>query len=86
MNLNIYTIKDAKAGTHAQPFFSVNHTTAIRSFHVSVKDSSNPLSAYPEDFSLWHLGTYNDITGKLVGNDPEFVANSVQTIEEGDNE
>lgn len=85
MNLNIYTIKDAKAGTHAQPFFSVNHTTAMRSFYVSVKDPSNPLSAYPEDFSLWHLGTYNDITGKLDGNDPEFVANSAHQ-EEGDNE
>jgi len=84
MNLNIYTIKDAKAGTYAQPFYSVNNTTAIRSFTVSVKDPQNPLSAYPEDFSLWHLGTYNDITGKLVGNDPEFVANTAQQVEEGE--
>lgn len=84
MNLNIYTIKDSKAGTHAQPFFSVNNSTAIRSFNASIKDPSNPLSAYPEDFSLWHLGTYNDITGDLAGNAPEFVANSAQTVEEGE--
>lgn len=83
MNLNIYTIKDAKAGTFSQPFYSVNHSTAIRSFNASIQDQTNPLSNYPEDFSLYHLGTWEDNQGTLTTQDPEFVADAVK-VEEGE--
>lgn len=82
MNLNIYTIKDAKAGTYSQPFYSVNHSTAIRSFNASIQDKTNPLSHYPQDFSLYHLGTWQDREAVLSATGPEFVADAVGTKEE----
>ena len=85
MNLNIYSIKDAKAGTFSQPFYSVNHSTAIRSFNASLQDPTNPLSNYPKDFSLYHLGTWQDREATITLNDVEFVADAVGT-KEGDNE
>ena len=83
MNLNIYSIKDSKAGTFSQPFYSVNHSTAIRSFNASLQDATNPLSNYPQDFSLYHLGTWEDREARITLNDVEFVADAVGT-KEGD--
>jgi hypothetical protein len=84
MNLQIYTIKDSKAGTYAQPFYNVNHTTAIRAFNASLQDNSNPLSKFPEDFSLYHLGLWDDVKGIITfnANGAEFIANAVLTKEE----
>lgn len=77
MNLNIYSIKDSKAGTYSQPFYSVNHSTAIRSFNASLQDATNPLSNYPTDFSLYYLGTWSDKDAKIQQLDVEFVADGV---------
>jgi hypothetical protein len=73
---NVYSIKDAKSNTFANPFYSVNHNTAIRSFNQAAADPNTTISQYPEDFSLYHLGTYNDENGKLEAEvTPQFVAN-----------
>jgi hypothetical protein len=82
MNLNIYSIKDSKAGTFSQPFYSVNHSTAIRSFNASIQDPTNPLSNYPNDFSLYHLGTWEDREATITLNNVEFVADAVGKKEE----
>ena len=82
MNLNIYSIKDSKAGTFSQPFYSVNHSTAIRSFNASLQDETNPLSNYPTDFSLYHVGTWSDKDAKIQQLEVEFIADGVGQKEE----
>jgi len=61
----IYSIRDSKAGIFNTPFYQSSHGEAERSFHQLVRDPKSTVSQYPEDFDLYHLGTYDDQSGKM---------------------
>ena len=51
--LNIYCIKDTKAG-FMSPFYLQNDDIAIRSFKKAANDvQSNAVNDFPEDRELW---------------------------------
>lgn len=52
---------------------------AIRSFSDAVADKNSMLSRYPADYSLMHLGTFDDNTG---GVDPLMVPETIIRAEE----
>lgn len=60
MKTKMYSIYDAKAQVYNKPFHMVNHDTAIRSSKQLVNDPATEISKYPEDFSLWYLGEFDD--------------------------
>lgn len=66
MQLQTYAVFDVKAQAYAQPFFAANHAVAIRNFEGAVRSGNNQLGTHPEDFSLWHLGEYDDETGTFA--------------------
>lgn len=73
---NVYTIKDAKTNAFANPFYSVNDATAIRSFEQAAADPNTTISQFPEDFSLYKLGTFTDESGQFTLEEtPKFIAN-----------
>ena len=66
MKLNIYSIYDDTAKAYMQPFFLHNHALAVRAFTDQVNsENNNPLSIHPEQFTLYHVGEFNDQTGNL---------------------
>jgi len=76
MKINVYAIKDAKAGIFHPPFFSQNHATATRSANHSARDAHSLSNSHPEDFAIYHIGTFDDESGKLsVMPTPDFVSN-----------
>ena len=78
MTLNVYSIKDSKAGTFSNPYYSINDSTAIRSFEQAAADPSTTISQFPTDYSLYKLGTFDDSSGtisRLDDGTPLFVAN-----------
>jgi len=56
----IYSVFDAKAQTYSHPFYAPNEQIAIRDFTRACRDPQLDLSKFPEDFSLQHLGTFDD--------------------------
>lgn len=66
MNLNVYSIRDAKAEVFNPPFFKKTHGEAERDFTTLVNDEKSTVFNYPEDFDLYYLGVYNDSTGRLA--------------------
>lgn len=59
MITQIYTIYDSKAEIYNKPFYVINEAIALR----TVKDmqfQDNEFTRNPQDFSLWHLGSYDD--------------------------
>ncbi len=78
--LNIYCIKDAKAG-FMTPFYLQNDDIAIRSFKKAANDvQSNAVNDFPEDKELWFLGTFDERTGNINGTEPEFLVRAVDCI------
>ena len=72
-----YSIFDKKAKTYASPFPALNDSVAIRMVSVSATGESL-LAQYPEDFSIFRVGTFSEETGVFSPNDvPDFVSNVV---------
>ncbi len=64
----IYSVFDAKAQTYSNPFYSPNEQIAVRDFTRACRDPNLDLSKFPEDFSLQHLGSFNDENGQFSVN------------------
>lgn len=65
MKLNVYAIKDSKSDTYGTPMFLQSDGHAIRSFAdaINQEDNTSLLWKHPEDFDLFHLGTWSPETG-----------------------
>lgn len=75
MKVKLYSIKDIKVA-HRAPMVMHNDDEAKRAcqFAVNSGDKNSELFLAPQDFELWCLGEYDDITGCI---EPchEFVCN-----------
>lgn len=63
MKLQIVAIRDSKADAFGQPNFVVSIGSAVRSFtdETNRQGADNMLYRHPDDFVLYHLGTYDDM-------------------------
>jgi len=74
MQLKMFSICDTKAGFYNQPFFQHSRLEAERSFMSLAYDSNSTISKYPEDYDLYYLGEYDNITGKITAlSTPEHI-------------
>jgi len=67
MLLQIVSVKDRAANAFGRPIFVTAIGQAIRSFQDEINRvaDNNEMNKHPDDFDLWHLGTFNDQTGEL---------------------
>lgn len=70
MNYKMYSIFDTKSRVYAQPWFSVNDATAIRSFSQVANDPSTQIFHHPEDFILYQIGHFSDDSGVCMATTP----------------
>lgn len=81
MQLKAYSIRDSKAEVFNTPFFSKTHGEAERNFQQLTKDSNSMVNKYPEDYDLYHLGTYDDSTGTFEALDtPQHMVKAISLI------
>lgn len=74
--LNIYAIFDRKSLTYGIPFFAPASAVALRMCQTAVNSGSpSDVSLYPEDFSLYCLGSFTDSDGCITPSAPQFVIN-----------
>lgn len=56
----LYSVYDRKAKVFCKPFTAENHEVAVRSFAFAANDKTTDIGRYPEDFVLYHLGSFDD--------------------------
>lgn len=66
MKFKVFSVFDKKAGAYLPPFFLPEVAVAQRAFRDCVGDKSHAFGRHPEDYSLVHLGEFDDATGELV--------------------
>ena len=66
MKLELYTIYDSKEEIYYRPLFFLNDGTALRTFEDMTNDKNSKISKHPEDYTLWHLGSYEDSSATLT--------------------
>lgn len=64
--MKIFCVYDSKAETYGTPFFMENKGVALRGFQDVANDSSTQICKYPEDFTLFELGSFDPLTAKFV--------------------
>lgn len=61
----MYSCLDHKAGVFMTPYFAVNDATGVRAFGMALEDKGTPCGHFPEDFSLYRLGYFDDGDGVI---------------------
>lgn len=74
----LYAIRDSKSELFTRPYGFHNDGMAMRSFEAAVAGADDPMSAHPEDYTLYKVGEYDDSNGILRGMDPERVITGLE--------
>lgn len=69
MIVQIFSIYDIKSKTFGQPFFSQTEGTARRSFQDLANDPQSQVNKYPDDFTLFLIGSFDDDDAELLAID-----------------
>ena len=66
METQVYTVFDSKAERFLRPFFAENTAVALRSFQELIRTHDHQFNKFPEDYALFHIGSYDEKTGELT--------------------
>lgn len=76
-----YSIYDRKANCYNTPFFSQTDGVAVRNFQDLVSDTRSTVYRYPDDFSLYKVGEFNETSGALIPLDaPSHISNASEFV------
>lgn len=82
MKLKVFSIFDEKAQTFSRPMLMVHKGEAIRAFQDVVADKSSMIAKHPDDYKLYCLGSFDDVSGKMEALDiPEFMNNATDFLD-----
>lgn len=71
MIINAYVIFDTKAEIYNKPFYFLNDKIALRAAQDLIDDPQTDVHKHPEDFMMFHIGTYEDETAHFKANDKQ---------------
>lgn len=80
MQLEIYSIFDMKAKAYLQPFFMHNGEMAQREFTNVINDPSTRFGRNPEDYQLFHLGSFFDDQGEITPVSPMIICSGASCV------
>lgn len=74
----MFSIRDTKAEAYSPPFCKMTHGEAERDFTSLANDSKTNVGAYPEDYDLFYVADYCDVTGKVTPLDtPQHISKAI---------
>jgi hypothetical protein len=65
MEKQCFTVYDSAAQHYLEPFFAPSVEFAIREFRSAVNTPEHQFNKFPEDFTLFHIGTFEPESGVL---------------------
>lgn len=69
----VFAIYDRAVGAYMQPFFSRSKGEALRSLAQAIGDAKHPFAQVPTDYTLFKIGSWDDVKGTMFGGAPEKV-------------
>ncbi len=80
MKNGIYTVHDVKAHAYLPPFVLPTNEMAIRTMTDCVNDKGHNFGAHPEDYTLFLIGEWDNVTGKVEDLDKISLGNGLDFI------
>ncbi len=78
MTTEIFTVLDMVAQLYLEPFFAPNIEYAIRTFGEAAGKEGHQFAKYPEDYALFHIGSFDASLGVITSAEPRKIAVAVQ--------
>lgn len=66
MKLLAFSVHDSKAEAFMRPFFAETKGLAVRSFKDACNDPQQEVCKHAEDYTLFHIGAFDQVSGMLV--------------------
>ncbi len=85
MKVQCYAIFDSCSGIYEKPFFSTADDLVRREFQDVATAADHIISKHPEHFSLWRLGVFNNVNGKLDNETNECLWTALEAISQSQN-
>lgn len=82
MKHEIFSILDKKVGHYEKAFLQMNRTEAVRAATVAVNAPDSKLNRFADEYDLYFNGSFDDETGMLRPEKPEFIVN-LSSLKEG---
>ncbi len=80
MKAQIYAIFDTCAGIYEKPFFHTADDAVKREFQDVVNTPDHPINKHPEHYSIWRLGSFDNLTGDIVDEANECLWQGIEAI------
>lgn len=62
----MFCVRDSKTEAYMPPFLAQNVVTAQRMLVDVMEGNNSMLASHPEDFQLFHVGTFSEDTGEIT--------------------
>lgn len=72
--MKVLAVRDRAIDAFGTPIFVVAIGMGMRSFIDEVNRSESVMYQHPEDYDLYHIGDYDEFSGKLVPMEPKMLA------------
>lgn len=82
----IFTVYDNAVEAYLRPFFAMTSGEAERIFRDTINDSASPFSRHPADYSLFEIGTYDDVSATIVPDSPRSLGNALTFVNKDPND
>ena len=76
----MFSVFDKAVGAYLQPFFVPSIGAAIRMFTDACRDDKSSFCTHPGDYTLFHLGDWDDGSGIAAPIDPHRILGATEII------
>lgn len=66
MITHLFSVFDSAAKLFVAPWHAPTVELALRRFRFTVNEPGNEINKFPEEYSLFHVGEFNQETGEIV--------------------
>jgi len=82
MQLPVLAVFDDKTKVFCSPFTAQTISAALRDFAYAANDLDSNIGRYPSDFSLFHIGNYDDETATLIPLTMSSLGTAIQFVQQ----
>lgn len=68
MTTELFSVFDSAAKRYLEPFYAPTIEYAIRQFRASINTGDHMFARFPEDYVLFHIGSFDQESGQVVAN------------------
>lgn len=76
-----FCVYDSAAGLYLEPFFAPSIEFAIRGFRQAVNREDHQFNSFPEDYTLFHIGEFDQKKGVFVPQEPRSLGVAITFLE-----